>query len=192
MEVLLKSKNCGAQLFLEVNITTERFSKSTFNSGDSLSIVTSLTIIDKTLRANQNDAAYFWYNCKAETIITDSIGQTFSPRDTGVYAAIIRRFSCQDTSACVAVFPVGLPENTFQSQLSYYPNPTNGLVQIDFTQLQNNLTVEVYSIQGKLVQTKNFRSGDSFELNLNQPSGIYFIHVTNDKGERANLKVVKQ
>ncbi|MFT7084746.1 MAG: hypothetical protein ACJAV5_000453 [Vicingaceae bacterium] len=135
---------------------------------------------------------YRWKDCNTDMFINGETNRNLLLTDTGNFAVRVGAFNYWKYSDCIEMNAVSLLENSFQSQLNYYPNPTNGLVQIDFTQMQNSITVEVYSIQGKLVQTENFRSENSFEINLNQPSGIYFIQLTNERGERANLKVVKQ
>ena len=144
------------------------------------------------LIANSEFTQFQWYKCSTDSILIGEISAKLSLSDSGSYAVIVTKYGCVDTSNCILHSTVGLTENPFQSQLNYYPNPTNGLVQIEFKQVQQNVAFEVYSIQGKLVQTQQFTNGERFGINLNQPAGIYFIQLINENGERANLKVVKR
>jgi len=142
----------------------------------------------------QDSAAdsYQWYDCNTDTIITDSTRQSFAPQDSGYYAAIITKGYCSDTTDCVRIFPVGLNENRFQQTVRFYPNPTNGFVNIELPQKQQSIQVKVRNIHGQLVQEKKFVNQGNLQLQLNGKPGIYFIELMNGKGERVNVKVVKR
>jgi hypothetical protein len=76
--------------------------------------------------------------------------------------------------------------------ISLYPNPTNGQFSIALGASADCVEVQIRNIQGQLVQEQQFLNQSNLELDIKGKAGVYFIHVTNDKGERANLKVVKQ
>ena len=142
----------------------------------------------------QDSAAdsYQWYDCNTDTIITDSTRQSFAPQDSGYYAVIITKGYCSDTTDCVRIFPVGLNENRFQQTVRFYPNPTNGFVNIELPQKQQSIQVKVRNIHGQLVQEKKFVNQSNLQLQLKGKPGIYFIELVNEQGERANVKVVKR
>lgn len=141
---------------------------------------------------NQNADNFQWYDCNADTIITDSIRQSFTPQDSGSFAAIITKGYCVDTTNCVRIFPVDLSENNFQNNLHFYPNPSSGLVNFEFPLKQESLQVRIRNIHGQLVQEKQFVNQGNLQLQLKGKPGIYFIELENTKGERANVKVVKR
>lgn len=150
-----------------------------------------ILVQNDTLFAAYDLADYQWYDCELKQLIENETNKFFVPRDTGFYTVAITKSGCKDTSACIPFFPVGLSEVAFQEQVSFYPNPTNGMVQINLEELANEVTIQVLNLQGQLMQEERFND-QSFQLELPTAAGIYFIQLTNQSGERANLKVVKQ
>ncbi|OFY93149.1 MAG: hypothetical protein A3K10_08825 [Bacteroidetes bacterium RIFCSPLOWO2_12_FULL_31_6] len=80
--------------------------------------------------------------------------------------------------------------------LSIYPNPTNNIVNISYTNfLLNNAIFTLYDITGRLVKTENYvpqnEGNQNFSLNINElKAGTYFY--TLQVGEQSyNGKVVK-
>ena len=147
--------------------------------------------INHVLSANVGYGRFQWYDCNKQSIILDSVSQTFVPRDTGSYAVILYQYGCVDTSNCILYFPVGLSENNFQNQVTYFPNPTSGLININLAN-QENVLVQIRNIQGQLVQEQQFKNKSNLEIDIECKAGVYFIQMRNEKGETANLKVVKQ
>ena len=69
---------------------------------------------------------------------------------------------------------------------SVYPNPNNGYCKIDLDIAKaRNYKISVIDLQGKLVRTiKNeslHRGSHTFTLQVNIPSGIYFVNVQSDE-----------
>jgi hypothetical protein len=62
------------------------------------------------------------------------------------------------------------------SNISIYPNPNNGLVNINFGNLKN-ISIKVLNIYGQLVFQENNISDDSYQFELNEMPGIYFIDI---------------
>jgi len=58
--------------------------------------------------------------------------------------------------------------------------------------LESSYEADVINIQGQVVQELQINNQNALELELKGKAGIYFIQLTNEKGERVNLKVVKQ
>lgn len=69
---------------------------------------------------------------------------------------------------------------------SIYPNPSDGLVNLDMFLMENvgsNLTISVSNLLGEIVKSEQISNpnGRTHQLNLgDQGSGIYFISVFND------------
>jgi D-alanyl-D-alanine carboxypeptidase len=83
--------------------------------------------------------------------------------------------------------PVGFNENTIPEKLiTVYPNPTNGLVQIEIPN-QTIKSIKVYDLQGQLIN----ETAES-EFNLSDCStGTYFIRAQTEKGFY-NYKLIKK
>lgn len=135
---------------------------------------------------------YQWYDCTNDTVIAGATASSYSPSHSGDYAVILQNGSCRDTSDCYSYTTVGLNEEHFQNEISFYPNPCNGLVNIELPQKQESLQIKVRNIHGQLVQEEQFVNQSNLQLQLNDKPGIYFIELVNEQGERANVKVVKR
>ena len=62
-------------------------------------------------------------------------------------------------------------EDSFNDLISVYPNPTNGLINLNFT---NDVSFDIFSINGKL--TKSYTNFKDNQLDLSYlPKGVYFI-----------------
>jgi len=76
-------------------------------------------------------------------------------------------------------------EQFLENQFSIYPNPNKGSFTIEFKELANSFSVEVYDVTGKTIFENNYdqSANPSQLINLdNVNRGIYFINVKSDKG----------
>jgi hypothetical protein len=76
-------------------------------------------------------------------------------------------------------------ETFLENQFSIYPNPNKGSFTIEFKELANSFSVEVFDITGKTIYENNYDQSANLSqmINLdNVNSGIYFINVKSDKG----------
>jgi hypothetical protein len=139
-----------------------------------------------------NGKEYQWINCASGLPIPAEVNQNLILTDTGSYAVIVKAFDYTEISTCTRMYAVGLDDFSFENRVSLYPNPTNKSVTINLQTKEKSVMVTVRNIQGQLVQEQQFLNQSNLELDIKGKAGVYFIHVTNEKGERANLKVVKQ
>ena len=69
-------------------------------------------------------------------------------------------------------------ENKHSITSNVYPNPSNGLVNIDFSEMVNQSEIEIQDITGKTIKNYSFSNANSVEINLsNHPTGIYFAKI---------------
>jgi hypothetical protein len=146
-----------------------------------------------TLTAAQSGAQYQWLDCEngfAE--ITGAVNQSYTASANGEYAVEINLNGCIDTTLCLAINNVGVLENTFNEDLTLYPNPTNGQLTIDLGQVEESLTVSVANIYGQIMDKQVFGTTNNVSLELNIAAGIYFVRIENGTNQYAVIKVVKQ
>jgi len=75
--------------------------------------------------------------------------------------------------------------------ISIYPNPVKDIVNIAIKDNSTIKTIELYDVQGRLLQTQ-FVNNVTSELNLSsRANGMYFIKINTDKGSKVE-KVVKK
>ena len=74
-----------------------------------------------------------------------------------------------------------------KSQVAVYPNPTNGILQIDTQQEYERIAV--YNILGQELRNQDFTT----KLDLsNYQSGVYFLKFFDQQGRSTTLRVVKE
>ncbi len=134
--------------------------------------------------------AYQWINCDTQLPLEGDTIQLFTAKENGNYALIIENeYGCADTSACFTITSIGI-ENVEEIGLTVFPNPTNGIVTINTSNVLTNAVVEVYSSVGQIIYA-NKLSGQNVIINLGeQPNGVYFVKIQSGKTTQVE-KIVK-
>ncbi|MEZ5069908.1 MAG: LamG-like jellyroll fold domain-containing protein [Bacteroidales bacterium] len=146
----------------------------------------------ETLTADAADATYQWLDCEADNAPMDGeTGQSFLAVRNGNYAVEIGQNGCIDTSACYQVSTVGFLENTFETDVTVFPNPTNGQVTIRFGTSLPEFSATLSDLNGKVIRTSTHRNTDSFEWNVPEPSGVYLLTIASDTNI-ASVRLVKR
>jgi hypothetical protein len=76
-------------------------------------------------------------------------------------------------------------ETFLENQFSIYPNPNKGSFTIEFKEIANSFSVEVYDVTGKTIYENNYDQSANLSQMINLDNvnrGIYFINVKSDKG----------
>lgn len=84
----------------------------------------------------------------------------------------------------------GLPENDASQQFRFYPNPTNGIISFDKSDLYRS--VNIISTSGSLLLTKNLAPFESTLSIENLPNGIYFVSVTANGITSYSILIIQQ
>ena len=79
-------------------------------------------------------------------------------------------------------------EISYRSNITLYPNPTSGLLQITSDTQLNKLKINVFNCSGQLIPVK---IKDNYIDITDAISGIYFIQVIDGSGDSGVVKVVK-
>ncbi|MEI6852680.1 MAG: T9SS type A sorting domain-containing protein, partial [Bacteroidota bacterium] len=83
---------------------------------------------------------------------------------------------------------VGIESIENNDYVSFYPNPTNGLVNIEFgDNSSSTYKVELYDLNNRQILSTSFaiEGKNTKTINLSeQPKGIYYIRISNDKSCR--------
>jgi len=85
--------------------------------------------------------------------------------------------------------PVGINENTLFSNVSIYPNPSNGLINIDLGSLKD-VSIKVLSVRGQLIYYKKNIDTPIYQFELDAAPGIYILELSAE-GEKQQFKLVK-
>jgi len=177
LDTLVTSNGCDS--FLILNLTVLTVDISVTNNGNSLTA------------NNNNNASYQWINCSDNSLIINETNQTFTPNGNGVYAVIVSESNCVDTSACITITSL---ENYNKNSFSVFPNPTNDIVNITFSQTTNKTQINLYNSIGQLVYTQKFtNNAQQFSFSLSPlPVGVYWLSIQDQNGQIYTQKIVRE
>ncbi len=196
--------SCNSFIWIDGNTYTNNNNTATFslpsaaaNGCDSMvtlnltitAVDTGITVAIPYLTANSTNATYRWLDCQNSfAFLPGETNQTFTAFGNGSYAVEVTKNSCVDTSACILISTVGFGEKEIFNQTTIYPNPTTGIVNFDVG-LFKNVSVNVSNTNGKSVYNKAYTQTGTFQFELNEAPGIYFVEVVY-KGEKFRYKLV--
>lgn len=111
---------------------------------------------------------------------TTDMGYARVPNGTGDFIIQAPTFEANNESLSIS-------EVEFNNDLTYYPNPTNSILNIQNSIYPIDL-VEVYNIQGQLLYKNTFSNENSVSIDfINYPKGMYMVKVNKIK----SLKIMK-
>ncbi len=134
---------------------------------------------------NSGSASIKWYFGDGKT--SNNTNETHRYQNPGVYniKLIVTSISngCKDST----IIPVTVAESSIQNidlqTIKAYPNPTNGIINLDLNDLINESTIEVFSLNGEKVKTQLVNTElkiQQLEL-TNLTSGLYLIRINGIK-----------
>ena len=86
---------------------------------------------------------------------------------------------------------VSVSENSFSKDVKVYPNPTDGKVTVEFTEMQAELDIIVTNSVGQIVKTESMKRGTRTEFQIKGASGVYFLEILNQDKQNAIFRVLK-
>ncbi len=153
-------------------VVTEEFGIALLNEVD-------VTVIEDavSLTSNEEDAEYQWLVCPGFIPIDGETNQIYFPEESGGYAvSVTSTDGCTDTSECV-IFEFSNVEDFENSQLSIYPNPTNGNVTVQTANIEPNATLNIVDMNGRMVYTTALINKLQV-INLSTlENGVYFVRI---------------
>jgi hypothetical protein len=96
-------------------------------------------------------------------------------------------FSTNCTSSCL----VGIEEKVLKN-LSIYPNPTTGSINLDLEETKSNINLRLTNAIGQVVLTKSYKSTNHISFDLNIPKGVYFLQLETSSRELITRKIIKE
>lgn len=93
---------------------------------------------------------------------------------------------------CSGLCVIGIDEPTLEANITVFPNPSKGTVNVNITNVPGMADVKVFNTAGQLVQFAQTDLG-TLTLNLsNNPAGMYFVEVTTQQGTITKSVVVEK
>lgn len=156
-----------------------------------LPIDTSVTVTgDSILNAASGGITYQWIDCGNDnSVISGADSSTFEPADPGYYAVVINSLGCADTSSCHWVSGTTSVREIMSNQVRVFPNPSDGIFQIDLGDVKHNVSLTITDLQGRVVYERSERTGQMIQVELNEPAGVYVLRVSGEAGNYQSLVV---
>ena len=138
----------------------------------------------------------------SDIIVSENVGNitnyTSTDLNTGgnYFWRVVTLNECGSSTTAASDFSlilVGLNELNGRT-VSFLPNPTADLFQIQFSApLQNDLTVEVFSVNGQVLQQQQYSISEQVEVNLGEyPSGVYLVRLVNEEASLTKRVVLQK
>ena len=92
---------------------------------------------------------------------------------------------CEDTSACQAIFDVGL-DNPSMGQIKIYPNPTHNMITIEY---EGTFEFEILNMLGEVVLEGKGKNKKEVKLSSFE-AGTYLVRI-NDEEYQETIHLTK-
>jgi len=111
----------------------------------------------------------------------------------GIFTVCLRSYNaCGIKDSCFQVNSSGVSiQEYLNDAILIYPNPTSGLIRIDYP-YSTSMSVLVYNLVGELLTQKDY-TVSPVEMDISQFSaGVYFLEITLPDGSKGIRKIVKE
>jgi len=81
-------------------------------------------------------------------------------------------------------------ENSFDHDITIYPNPTDGKVNVDLGETLNEFTVRINDLSGKTISHATYKNTETFEINLNVKPGTYLMAIKSGN-KKVTIRLLK-
>ena len=154
---------------------------------------TSVTLTGNDLIANATNATFQWLDCEGGyAVIPGATNAIFTASVTGNYAVEVTQNGCVDTSACFVVTPVGIAASNFETQINFWPNPTQRTVNVSLGKKYDFIQVKVLNVVGQMLSGETFSATDRLTLELPYAAGYYLLEINAGEGREVRIPVVKE
>ncbi|MBW7867396.1 MAG: T9SS type A sorting domain-containing protein [Brumimicrobium sp.] len=120
-------------------------------------------------------------------------GTEINPHETGNYTVTaVDNHGCYSTSDYVFLDYTGLAEENINT-FTMYPNPTDAMVNIQFSEVVNQGVIYVVDLSGRIVMQENIQAASNISLDVTTlRSGMYNVILTDSNGKASFEKLIIQ
>jgi minor extracellular serine protease Vpr len=127
-------------------------------------------------------------------LISGATQQNYTAQQNGNYHVVVTNANnCSAQSNTLAFTTVGIADLERVGVTSVYPNPTNGLLNIQFSDNQQDVQLEIYDVSGRVhiqkrVMTISQNSVETLNL-VNLTTGVYTLRILTNENQ-ATFRIV--
>ena len=79
-----------------------------------------------------------------------------------------------------------------KNNISYYPNPSNGIFNLNFKKPQSSIEITIVNEVGQIVKTQTYSNKENVQLDLKkQNDGVYIVKIVTEDKKEAVIKLIK-
>jgi len=146
-----------------------------------------LSLIGDLLVVN-NGGNFKWY--RDSILIPGAINQTFHPTAFGNYYVIKDSAGCPSLPSNIIYIALTSVKNVVNGMVKVYPNPTTGILNLNWGVQKGSMEIEVLNSMGRLVRHEVVLNAAEHVLNLSAlPPGEYFINLTDQDKNKGTFKI---
>lgn len=178
------SNECGQDSILTIDLQIKKVQAD-------ISMKTSTTLqAEATLVSITDQPTYQWLFCDepVEEIVNEN-EDTLDLTTDGSYAVKISAEGCVDTSDCFDYIKLSI-KKAGNYKVSIFPNPSTGYFQLDLIENTENLSYQLYDVTGKKVKEKIIGTTHSFQTNIHEKPGVYWLHLYTSDSFITTLKLI--
>jgi PKD repeat protein len=141
-----------------------------------------ITQTGNTLASSISGTSYQWYlNGILQTQYTTQFITITSMENGSWWVIVTNSFNCSATSPWFTPSALGIGELSNNSTFKIYPNPTNGIFNLQISQTEN-IEIKICDVYGKNIYQNN-NAASTIQIDLSsQASGVYFISIQTKGG----------
>ncbi|CAN5415202.1 hypothetical protein BH10BAC1_BH10BAC1_19810 [soil metagenome] len=118
--------------------------------------------------------------------VSYSVGQVVYTTNTGANGSV-----AQGVQQPYEISTTGLEESGITLNLSAYPNPTTDYLVLQSEKYSNEMSYQLYNINGQLLETKKIVANTTNIIMEQYASTTYFLKVTQNNKEIKTFKIIK-
>ncbi len=155
---------------------------------DSTPVAPLISLIDNMLVAN-TAGTYIWYF--NGVIIPGANAQTYHPTSLGYYYAIRDTGNCQSLPSNTLYISLIQVKDVVAGQAKLFPNPTTGMLSLDWGNSRVSAKVVVYNVVGQAMMEQEIVNESHKDMDLSSlPNGNYILTIKGKDGEVSTHKVL--
>ncbi|PLW93714.1 MAG: hypothetical protein C0592_05225 [Marinilabiliales bacterium] len=156
--------NAGCDSILTIQLTVTEIDSTVIQSGDTLFAVDTVD-------------SYQWVTCDtAMAAIAGATDSFYVVPATGMYALILEKNGCYDTSACINVTITGI-EALHKNDIRVYPNPVSDKIYIDLDRNHEEIQLNIRNSVGQTVLSRHYFNTSKINTSIDFNTGIYIMEI---------------
>ncbi len=125
------------------------------------------------------------------TIIPGATDTFYHPTALGYYYIVANNVNCPSLQSNVIYISLLDVADINRSNANIYPNPTTGIVSLDWNNLLVNMTLNVYNALGQNVITRSINNNSHADIDLSKlPNGNYYLQLRDESGQYSSHKII--